>query len=108
MDVKQYISQPSEEARYEIYRQSYLNLLECGLVTHTQSNAEVHEISNEQAEIVSFVNSEVPDEPATREIDILPPYHIMRGRCEVKEDSIPYRLWQIAGISDVRGPTNAG
>ncbi|MCJ1227528.1 hypothetical protein MMC12_004184 [Toensbergia leucococca] len=97
VDVKQFIPNPCAKARYEIYRTSYLELAQCGII------AQVHHYETNNARISNDgTDSESPDtvifERHHQNLDekLLPAYDLMQLHFGCELDSNPRKLWEVA------------
>ena len=102
MDVKVYIPAPSAQARYEIYRMSYLELAKCGIISA------IHYYEEGDACVVDgAVECESPSTMTSQSrwhiLDevLLPDYELMELNYWSDMNSVPRKLWDIAERSEV-------
>lgn len=102
VDVKQLIPEPCLEARYEIYRTTYLELSRCGIIAPVDHFAEDgHSLENGAMECES--PNTLVDGQGSHIIDdtIFPPHNLTPMYLGIGKDSLPQRLWDIAEKSEV-------
>ncbi|KAL8856608.1 MAG: hypothetical protein Q9178_006763 [Gyalolechia marmorata] len=97
IDVKQYIPVPSVRIRYEIFRRSYLDLLECKVIAPL---GQINEMDEDLLDYPSDHTSLGGGDFATQPSEALPTWDAMQDAIGLNsralESSIPYRLWKLA------------
>ncbi|KAL8905580.1 MAG: hypothetical protein Q9171_006614 [Xanthocarpia ochracea] len=97
IDVKQYIPVPSVRIRYEIFRRSYLDLIECKVIAPLGQIKEMDEdLLDYPSDHTSLGGGDFAPQPS----EALPTWDAMQDmmglNSRAMESSIPYRLWKLA------------
>ncbi|KAL8685614.1 MAG: hypothetical protein Q9218_007652, partial [Villophora microphyllina] len=104
IDIRQHIPNPGTRTRYEIFRQCYLDLLECKVIDLTQGNATAEkDLPGRTAEEAVIIDEEDPiylDEQAS---EVIPTYDAMqlkiRANGSANEFGVSEKLRALAGKS---------
>ncbi|KAL8767263.1 MAG: hypothetical protein Q9209_006189 [Squamulea sp. 1 TL-2023] len=93
IDVKQYIPLPSVKTRYEMFRRSYLDLIQSGVISPLEQALHVEgELPEYPNEYVALNDGDL----GFQSCETLPTWEIVDFSHGTKETSIPYRLSKLA------------
>ncbi|KAL8629922.1 hypothetical protein Q9189_004359 [Teloschistes chrysophthalmus] len=81
IDIRQHIPSPGPKTRYEIFRQCYLDLLECKVINLTKSGTgEEHDMLGRTAEDAVLIGEEDPEHCCEQASEMIPTYDAMQLR----------------------------
>ncbi|KAL8776983.1 MAG: hypothetical protein Q9194_002814 [Teloschistes cf. exilis] len=101
IDIRQYIPSPGTKTRYEIFRQCYLDLLECKVISLTKSGTSAeNDMLGRTAKDAVVIHEEGPEHFCEQASEMIPTYDAMRlrahGDSSANEFSVSNKLWTVA------------
>ena len=96
VDVKYQISTPCAQARYEILRSSFLELMEASIVSVPQSQGQEQQSRDSMDNPPLSPMASFKPQSQNQSISLLPPYGSMKLHFWSDEQSVAKALWSLA------------